>query len=73
MKYPFLDSDTLIEQLAGCTIADIFREEGEESFRELESQVLQVSAQHSPSSQAAQSSPRTGLLNALMLPLFCRS
>ena len=44
LTYPFLDSDTLIEQLAGCTIADIFREEGEESFRELESQVLQVGA-----------------------------
>ena len=42
LKYPFLDSDTLIEQLAGCTIADIFRDEGEESFRDLESQVLQV-------------------------------
>ena len=42
LKYPYLDSDTLIEQLAGCTISDIFREEGEESFREVESQVLQV-------------------------------
>ena len=47
LKYPFLDSDTLIEQLAGCTISDIFREEGEESFREVESQVLQVGARHS--------------------------
>ncbi len=46
LKYPFLDSDTLIEQLAGCTISEIFREEGEESFREVESQVLQVSMQH---------------------------
>ena len=45
LKYPFLDSDTLIEQLAGCTISDIFREEGEESFREVESQVLQVRLQ----------------------------
>ena len=42
LKYPFLDSDTLIEQLAGCSISDIFRDEGEESFREVESQVLQV-------------------------------
>lgn len=73
LKYPFLDSDTLIEQLAGCTIADIFREEGEESFRELESQVLQVGAQHSLSSQALQSFPSTGHINALMLPLSCRS
>lgn len=42
LKYPFLDSDTLIEQLAGCTISDIFKDEGEESFRDVESQVLQV-------------------------------
>lgn len=46
LKYPFLDSDTLIGQLAGCTISDIFREEGEESFRETESQVLQVGVQY---------------------------
>ena len=73
LKYPFLDSDTLIEQLAGCTIADIFREEGEESFRELESQVLQVGARNSLSSQAVQGSPKSDLLNALMLPPSCRS
>jgi shikimate kinase len=42
LKYPFLDSDSLIERLAGCTIAQIFADEGEESFRDLESQVLQV-------------------------------
>ena len=49
LKYPFLDSDTLIEQLAGCTISDIFRDEGEESFREVESQVLQVGLRFSAS------------------------
>lgn len=42
LKYPFLDSDNLIERLAGCTITQIFKDEGEESFRDLESQVLQV-------------------------------
>ena len=57
LKYPFLDSDTLIEQLAGCTISDIFREEGEESFREVESQVLQVGLQYfSPCSRISVSS-----------------
>ena len=56
LKYPFLDSDMLIEQLAGCAIADIFREEGEESFRELESQVLQVGGSHFLSSEADQPS-----------------
>lgn len=45
LKYPYLDSDTLIEQLAGCTISDIFNTEGEEEFRDMESQVLQVGSQ----------------------------
>ncbi len=43
LKYPFLDADSLIEKMAGCTVAEIFAEEGEESFRDLESQVLHVS------------------------------
>ncbi len=42
LKYPYLDCDTLIEKMAGCSVAEIFSEEGEESFRELESQVLHV-------------------------------
>ncbi len=45
LKYPYLDSDTLIEQLAGCTISHIFNTEGEEEFRDMESQVLQVGSQ----------------------------
>ncbi|KAK9917267.1 hypothetical protein WJX75_002538 [Coccomyxa subellipsoidea] len=40
LKYPYLDCDTLIEKMAGCTVAEIFADEGEESFRDLESQVL---------------------------------
>ncbi|CAL8462601.1 g2134 [Coccomyxa elongata] len=40
LKYPYLDADSLIEKMAGCTVAEIFAEEGEESFRDLESQVL---------------------------------
>lgn len=42
LKYPFLDCDTLIEKMAGCTVAQIFADEGEESWRDLESQVLHV-------------------------------
>lgn len=37
---PFLDTDSLIEAQAGKTLPQIFREDGEEAFRELESQVL---------------------------------
>ena len=41
----FLDTDPLIEQCAGKSIPDIFANDGEESFRDLEQQVLsQVSA-----------------------------
>ena len=44
LKYPFLDSDEIAQAHDGRTIAEIFDEEGEEGFRELESAVLQVSA-----------------------------
>ena len=37
---PFLDLDELIEEEAGRTIAEIFEEEGEEGFRERETQCL---------------------------------
>ncbi|MDE5862981.1 MAG: shikimate dehydrogenase, partial [Lachnospiraceae bacterium] len=36
----FLDTDAYIEEQAGKTIADIFKEDGEEAFRSLETQVL---------------------------------
>jgi shikimate kinase len=45
LGYQFLDTDTLIEQVAGCTINEIFAQSGEASFRDLETQVLaEVSA-----------------------------
>ena len=40
LGYRFFDTDVLIEQVAGKTINEIFASSGEESFRELESQVL---------------------------------
>ena len=42
LEYPFLDADQIAEAYAGQSIAQIFEAEGEEGFREMESQVLQV-------------------------------
>mmetsp|Transcript_12010 Transcript_12010/g.18449 ORF Transcript_12010/g.18449 Transcript_12010/m.18449 type:complete len:283 (-) Transcript_12010:112-960(-) len=39
-QYAFLDTDTVIEDVAKKPIAQIFAEDGEESFREIESGVL---------------------------------
>lgn len=45
LGYQFLDTDTLVEKAVGLTIAEFFATEGEEAFRQLESQVLsQLSA-----------------------------
>lgn len=40
LGYRFFDGDVLVEKVAGKTINDIFATEGEEVFRELETQVL---------------------------------
>lgn len=37
---PFWDSDQVIEQTIGCPISEYFAREGEESFRDIEQQVL---------------------------------
>ena len=42
LQYPFLDADTLIEGAAKSSVAEIFAQEGEDAFRDMESQVLQV-------------------------------
>ncbi len=45
LGYNFIDTDTLIETCAGKSIPEIFANDGEETFRDLEQQVLsQVSA-----------------------------
>lgn len=45
LSYQFFDTDAVIEQAAGKTIANMFAEQGEGSFRDLETQVLsQLSA-----------------------------
>jgi shikimate kinase len=40
LKYKFLDTDTIIEQLTQKSISQIFAESGETTFREIETQVL---------------------------------
>jgi shikimate kinase len=40
LGYQFFDTDTLIEQLAGQTVTEIFATAGEAEFRRLETQVL---------------------------------
>ena len=40
LNLPFCDSDTIIEQQAERTIAQIFTDEGESGFRDLESSVV---------------------------------
>ena len=40
LDYGFFDSDAVVEQAAGRSVAEIFAQEGEGAFRELESSVL---------------------------------
>lgn len=40
LEYRFFDTDVLIERVKGKAIAEIFKTEGEDEFREIESQVL---------------------------------
>jgi shikimate kinase len=41
MEYSFVDTDELIEESEGRTINDIFAKEGEESFRNMETRLLE--------------------------------
>ena len=45
-RYHFFDSDALVEQAAGKSVAAIFAEDGEADFREAESSVMQVRCLH---------------------------
>lgn len=42
LGYTFFDSDDMVVELTGRAIADIFQEQGEDAFRDLETQMLQV-------------------------------
>lgn len=45
LNYHFVDTDALIERRAGCSIADIFAESGESTFRQWEAAIAQELAQ----------------------------
>lgn len=47
LKKPFVDTDAEIERAAGKTIPQIFRQDGEEAFRTLETQILAEITKHS--------------------------
>ncbi len=40
LGWPFYDTDDLVEQAAGKTISEIFEQDGEQAFRDLESRVV---------------------------------
>jgi shikimate kinase len=40
LKRPFIDLDRMIEKSAGKTVAEIFSEQGEEKFRQLETEAV---------------------------------
>ncbi|WP_302172629.1 shikimate kinase [uncultured Hydrogenophaga sp.] len=45
---PFFDSDHVIEQRIGCAIGEFFREQGEDRFRDIESEVISLLAGGEP-------------------------
>jgi shikimate kinase len=47
LDLPFIDADQVIEQRLGCSIREFFEREGEERFRDLETEVLdEITRQH---------------------------
>ncbi|BEV35202.1 shikimate kinase [Synechococcus sp. M16CYN] len=46
LGYSFVDADAVIEQVADCTIPEIFKRDGETGFRLIESQVLSAISKH---------------------------
>ena len=48
LKYGFIDSDSVIEEVTKCTISEFFHSHGEADFRKIETKVLnEISKQHS--------------------------
>jgi shikimate kinase len=69
LGYGFVDADAVIEQAAGCTIPEIFEQDGESGFRALETQVLNaISQRHSlvvaTGGGVVTQSPNWGLLHS---------
>jgi shikimate kinase len=46
LRLPFIDSDHVVEQRLGCSIRAYFEREGEDAFRDIESQVLDELSAH---------------------------
>lgn len=42
LKHTFVDTDKLIEEKQGCSITTIFKEQGEEVFRQMETELLKT-------------------------------
>ena len=69
LGYGFVDADAVIEQAAGCTIPEIFEQDGESGFRAIETQVLNaISQRHSlvvaTGGGVVTQSPNWGLLHS---------
>jgi shikimate kinase len=47
LGWELVDTDALIESATGCVIADIFAQEGEETFRDLESDAVRQASERS--------------------------
>ena len=45
LKHTFVDTDKLIEEKQGCSIATIFKEQGEQAFRQMETELLKTFSQ----------------------------
>jgi shikimate kinase len=48
LNIPFVDSDHAVEERLGCSIREYFEREGEDRFRDIESEVLDDLSQHHP-------------------------
>ncbi|MDD3243582.1 MAG: shikimate kinase [Eubacteriales bacterium] len=49
LQHPFFDADALVAEQAGCSIPEIFSQEGEAGFRQRESAVLAALSRHTGS------------------------
>lgn len=41
LRFPYIDTDEIIEEAEGCSISELFQEKGEPYFRDLEHKLLQ--------------------------------
>jgi 3-dehydroquinate synthase len=73
LRVPFFDTDELVEQRAGKSIADIFAHDGEQRFRELEAEVCaSLAGQFGPDSAVQGAVVATGGGALLHEPTFAR-